>query len=135
VGRHVRELDRLEQTDWRAYELTDDLKARVQQTNEEHRRHSAEERRRVAQQIADDPEGPFKEYNAAMRSLRSQAPTMSHSEVKTRMRDLGREHDVSRFAPDADARALTGCSYGIAIIRRDFRLACERQDHGGQSDQ
>jgi hypothetical protein len=59
--------------DWQPYELTDDLMARVRRTNEEHRRHWEEGRRQVAQEIADDPERPFKEYNAAMRSLRSQA--------------------------------------------------------------
>jgi len=79
-------------SDWRPYELTDDLMARVERTKEEHRRYWEEEQRRVAQEIADDPEGPFKEYNAAMRSLRAEAPAMSHREVKTRMRDLGREH-------------------------------------------
>ena len=80
--------------DWRPFELTDDLWTRVQRTNEENRRHWEEERRRVAQEIADDPEGPFKEYNAAMRSLRSQAGALSHGEVRTRMRMLGREHHV-----------------------------------------
>lgn len=80
--------------DWRPHERTDDLMARVQRTNEEQRRHWEEERRRVAREIAHDPEGPFKEYNAAMRSLRSQARTMSHREVRKRMRDLGREHHV-----------------------------------------
>ena len=80
--------------DWRPYELTEDLMARVHRTHEEHRRHWEEERRRVAQEIADDPEGPFKEYNAAIRSLRSQAGGLSHREVETRLRDLGREHHV-----------------------------------------
>lgn len=80
--------------DWRPYELTDDLMARVQRTNEDNRRHWEEERRRVAQEIAADPEGPFKDYNAAIRSLRSQADGLSHREVKARMRDLGRKHDV-----------------------------------------
>jgi hypothetical protein len=77
---------------WRPYELTDDLVARVQRTKEEHRRDWEEERRRVAQEIADDPEGPFKGYNAAMRSLGAEASAMSHREVKKKMRDLGREH-------------------------------------------
>lgn len=80
---------------WRPYERTDDLMERVQRANEEQRRHWAEERRRVAQEIADDPEGPFNVYNAAMRSLQSQAHTMSHREAKARMRDLGREQHVT----------------------------------------
>lgn len=97
---------------WRPFELTDDLLARVQRTNEEHRRCWQEEQHRVAREIADDPEGPFKELNAAMQSLRAKAPAMSHSEVKTRMRDLGREHGFmlpdaylelqARLAKDAD---------------------------------
>lgn len=80
---------------WRPYERTDDLMERVKRANEEQRRHWDEERRRVAQEIADDPGGPFKVYNAAMRSLQSQAHTMSHREVKARMRDLGREQYVT----------------------------------------
>ncbi len=81
--------------DWRPFELTADLLARVARTHEENRRQWEEESRRVAQEIADDPEGPFKEYNAAMRSLRVQAPTMSHDEVLAKMRELGREHGVA----------------------------------------
>jgi hypothetical protein len=80
---------------WRPYELTDDLMARVQRTNEEHRRYLQEEQRQVAQDIADDPEGPFKGYNAAMKLLRAEAPVLSHREVKSRMSDLGREHDFT----------------------------------------
>lgn len=81
--------------DWRPYELTDDLVARVRRTHEEERRRWDEETRRVAQEIADDPEGPFKAYNAGLRSLRSQAPALSHQEDKQRLRDLGREHGVT----------------------------------------
>jgi hypothetical protein len=79
--------------DWRPYELTDDLLARAQRTKEEHRRSWEEEHRRVAQEIAADPEGPFREYNAAVQSLRVEATAMSHREVKARMRGLGRDHD------------------------------------------
>lgn len=85
--------------DWRPFEMTDELVARVQQTNEEQRRYWEEDARRVAQEIADDPEGPFKEYNAAIQSLRGEAHALSHRELTTRMRDLGREHDVT--LPDA----------------------------------
>jgi hypothetical protein len=85
--------------DWQPYELTDDLMARVQRTNEDQRRYWEEARRRTAREIAADPEGPFKEYNAAMQSLRAEAPAMSHREVKKRIRDLGREHDFR--LPDA----------------------------------
>jgi hypothetical protein len=85
--------------DWRPYELSSDLVARVERTHEEQRRFWEEERRRVAQQIAADPEGPFTEYNAGMRALRAEARGMSHQEVKARVRDLSREHDC--MLPDA----------------------------------
>jgi hypothetical protein len=70
----------------------------------------------VAQDIADDPEGPFKEYNAAMRSLRSQARTLPHSEVKTRMRDLGREHDF--MLPEAYLELQSRLAKDDAFYRR-----------------
>jgi hypothetical protein len=78
--------------DWRPHEPTEDLMARVQRTNEEHRRDWEEEQRRVAQEIEDDPDGPFKEYNAAIHVLRVEAAAMPHREVKSRMRLLGSEH-------------------------------------------
>lgn len=102
--------------DWRPFELTDDLMARVQRTNEEHGRYWDEEHRRAAQEIADDPEGPFKEYNAAMQSLRAEAPAMSHLDVKTRMRDLGREHDFT--LPDAYLELLSRLTKDEDFYRR-----------------
>jgi len=80
---------------WQPYDPTDELMARVQRTYEERRRDWEVEHRRVAQEIEDDPEGPFKEYNAAMRSLRAEAPAITHREVMTRMRELGREHSFT----------------------------------------
>ena len=91
--------------DWRPYELTEDLLARVQRTNEEQRRHVEAERRRTAQEIADDPEGPFKEYNAEMQVLRAAAPALRHRVVKSRVRDLTREHDFT--LPDAYLELLS----------------------------
>jgi hypothetical protein len=101
---------------WRPLELTADLLARVERTNEENRRKWEEESRRVAQEIADDPEGPFMEYNAAMRSLRSQAPSMSHGQVMDRMRDLGRQHGV--VLPDAYLELLARLSRDERFYRR-----------------
>jgi hypothetical protein len=73
--------------------VTDDLVDRVRRTNEEQKRYWEAEDRRVAREVADDPEGPFKEYNAAMRALAAQAPGMTHREVQSRVRALGREND------------------------------------------
>jgi hypothetical protein len=84
---------------WRPFELTDELVARVRQTNEEQERYWEEERLRVAQEIAQDPQGPFKGYNAGPQSLAVEAAGMSHREVKARMRELGRQHGVR--LPDA----------------------------------
>jgi len=80
---------------WRPIELTDDLMARVQRTKGEEQRYWDEEHRRAAQEMGVDPEGPFKEYNTAMQSLGAEAATMTHREVKARMRDLGHEHDFA----------------------------------------
>ncbi len=91
--------------DWRPYELTDDLMARVRRANEEERRSWEEEQRRTAQDIADDPEGPFQEYNAGMQTLRARAPAMSHGEVKRTIRDLGRAQGLT--LPDAYLELLS----------------------------
>jgi hypothetical protein len=72
--------------------VTDDLMDRVRRTNEEQERYWEAEQRRAAQEMADDPEGPFKEYNAAMHSLAAEAPGLTHREVQSRLRDLGREN-------------------------------------------
>jgi hypothetical protein len=79
--------------DWRPYEPTPDLMARVRRANEAERLSWEEERQRVAQEIADDPEGPFKEYNAAMQSLIVDAADLPHGEVKSRLRLLGQKHE------------------------------------------
>lgn len=85
--------------DWRPFELTDELMARVQRSSEARQREREDEQRQAAQELADRPEGPFKEYNAAMESLMAEASAMSHPELKARIRDLGREHDF--MLPDA----------------------------------
>jgi hypothetical protein len=102
--------------DWRPYEPTDELMTRVQRMYEEQSRFWKEERRRVAQEIADDPEGPFKEYNAAMRSLKAEAPALPHRAVKARMRDLCREHDVT--LPDVHVEMLSRLTKDEGFYRR-----------------
>lgn len=79
---------------WRPYELTDELLARVERANAEFQREWEAEERRAAQEVADDPEGPFKDFNAAMRLLRAEAPTLPHREVKARLRELSRAHGL-----------------------------------------
>lgn len=70
----------------------------------------------MAQEIAADPEVPFKEYNAAIRSLRAQAGTMPYEEVKARMRDLGREHHV--VLPEAYLELLARTAQEDGFYRR-----------------
>ena len=83
---------------WEPFALTDELMARVRQTHEEQQRHWDEESRRVAQEIADDPEGPFQEYNAAAQALKAEAAYLPHDEVKQRLRTLSQEHGLTYSA-------------------------------------
>lgn len=85
--------------DWHPFELSDELRDRVRRTHEENRRQWEAESRRVAQEIADDPEGPFKEYNAAIRSLASRDSHLTHAEIEATIRELGSRHGV--MLPDA----------------------------------
>lgn len=81
--------------DRRPYELTDEQLHRVQQEDLERQRAWDDERRRVAEEVADDPEGPFKEYNAAIGLLKAEAPSSSHRETKAKLRALIRAHGLS----------------------------------------
>ena len=81
--------------DWRPYEVTDEVRARVQQAHADQQREWEEDQRRAALEIANDPEGPFKEYNAAVALLREEARSMSHRECQDRLRDVGREHGLT----------------------------------------
>jgi hypothetical protein len=80
--------------DWRPYELSDEQLARVDQERLERERAWDEDRRRVAREVADDPEGPFQEYNAGLRHLREEASSLSHREVKAKLDELGRAHGL-----------------------------------------
>jgi hypothetical protein len=79
---------------WRPYEVTDELLARVQRANIELQRSWEQEKRRVDQEIANDPEGPLKEYNAAIGLLKAEAPSLPHREVKAKLRDLSDAHGL-----------------------------------------
>ena len=74
--------------------MTDELLAREERRQEEEMSRWKSERRRVAQEIAADPEGSMKYYNAAAQALGAEAPTLSHREVKARLRELSRAHEM-----------------------------------------
>jgi Cysteine-rich CPCC len=80
--------------DWRPFELTDELLGRVARANVEWQRSWEEEERRAAEEATDYPEGPFKEYNAAVQALKAEATHLPHGEVKTRLRDLSRSQGL-----------------------------------------
>jgi hypothetical protein len=79
---------------WRPYEVSEEQLRRAEQERLERERVWAEDRRRVAQEIAFDPEGPFKEYNAGLKLLEAEAPSLSHREVRAKLRDLSQAHGV-----------------------------------------
>jgi Cysteine-rich CPCC len=81
--------------DWQPIELTPQLMERVERANVEFRRWLEEEERQAAAKALDDPEGPFKEYNAAIQALKSQAPHLSHGEVEARFRELSHAQGMS----------------------------------------
>ena len=64
-----------------------------------------EERRAAEQEAELDPEGPFKEYNAAVQALQAEAAHLPHSEVKTRLRDLS--HAQGLMFPNAEIELLS----------------------------
>jgi Cysteine-rich CPCC len=91
--------------DWRPLELTPQLMERVERAHAEWRRWLEEEERQAAAELADDPEGPFKEYNAAIQALRSEAPRLSHDEVEARFRELSQAQRMP--FPDAEIELLS----------------------------
>lgn len=74
--------------DWRPFDLTDDMRARIERAYESERRFMDEANRRAAEELARNPEGPFKAYNAGVERLKDEAATMTHKEVDARLRDL-----------------------------------------------
>jgi hypothetical protein len=80
--------------DWRPFQLTDEVMERVARANEEMQRWFEKEERQAARELAEDPEGPFKEFNASLGSLRARSPNLSHRDVLAELRDLRRAHDV-----------------------------------------
>ena len=94
----------------------------------------------MAREIEDDPEGPFKEYNAAIRSLRADASTTSHRELKARMHQLSREHrsccPTPTWSCSPGRRRTRTSTMGTLSVRRGGSFATddrERTDGGGRS--
>lgn len=104
---NVRAPKRSEQRDpdWLPFELTAELKSRVEQANREEQRWLEEERRAAEQEAELDPEGPFKAYNAATRALKAESVHLPHREVKARLRDLSHAHGL--MFPDAEIELLS----------------------------
>lgn len=80
--------------DWRPLELSDELLARAERSKTAYRQEVDDGRRRLEQEIAADPEGSFKEYNAAARSLKEKAAALSHRERKAKLSELSRTHGM-----------------------------------------
>lgn len=81
--------------DWMPLELTSELLERTEQSRADRRQRFEEERRQVAQEIADGPEGTLKDYNAAVSSLRMQVPPPSHRELKTQLGQIAGAHGIT----------------------------------------
>ena len=80
--------------DWQPFELTDELLERAERARTEEEQSWEDERRRTAQEIADNPEGRFKEYNAAVESLKAEAPHLTHAELKAQLRQVSSAHGM-----------------------------------------
>lgn len=80
--------------DWTPLDLTGDLLKRADQARAEHERFYEEERSRFAQEIADNPEGSLKGYNAAVESLREHVPNCSYPELKAQLRQISDAHEM-----------------------------------------
>lgn len=80
--------------EWKPFELTGEVMARVHAAKEESDRAWAEEENQSAEEIERDPEGPFKEYNSRMRELADEAAFLSHAEVRARLAELSATHGL-----------------------------------------
>ena len=79
--------------DWRPIEVTDELLAKVEEAKAEQERLWEEEERRANEVLAElDPEEPLQEYNEAHRALLTEAKSLSHREVKQRLRAISNAH-------------------------------------------
>lgn len=73
---------------WRPYQLTESQRAQIEAEAAERQREWEAEERRLAEEIARDPGGPFEQFNAEFALLREVAPDMRHRDVKARLREL-----------------------------------------------
>lgn len=80
--------------DWRPLNLTEELLERAARATAEEEQCFEEERRRFAQEVAENPEGPFKGYNAAVGALQSRVEELTHRQVKAELRRIGIDHEL-----------------------------------------
>lgn len=90
---------------WLPIERTDELLERAHRARAEYEQYLDEEDRRAARELADDPEGPFAGYNAAVDALHEQAPHLSHREVKSQLHLVSTAHGMPW--DDADLELLS----------------------------
>ena len=80
--------------DWTPLDLSGGLLERAEQARLAEEQLYEQERRLVAQEIADNPEGSLKDYNAAVESLRTHVPDITHRELASRLREISDAHDL-----------------------------------------
>jgi hypothetical protein len=80
--------------DWSPIERTPELIARADEAVTAYEREIDQDRRRLAEKIAADRDGPMQGYDADVRALRAQAPDLRHREVKDRLRRISDHHDM-----------------------------------------
>jgi hypothetical protein len=99
--------------DWQPIERTPELVARADQAVVEHEREYEEERRRVTEEMAADPEGPMKGYNAAVAALQARTSHLSYRDVEAQLREISTTHGVPWSAAhlELQARLMTDKDY------------------------
>lgn len=79
---------------WQPIELTDQLRELVEGARRENEQYFEDQRRRIEQELAENPEGRYKGYNADVKTLLAGAEGMAHRELKSRLRQISETHDV-----------------------------------------
>ena len=87
---------------WRPIEVTEDVQRQMDRARTAFDEEMAELNARVAEDVARDPEGPLKEYNAAMRELASSVTYLSHAEVERRFREVSQAHGMLWPQPEIE---------------------------------
>ncbi|MCL8250039.1 hypothetical protein AERO_01470 [Aeromicrobium fastidiosum] len=90
---------------WQPLERSPELVARAERAREEHERQLADESRRFAEEIAANPEGSMKDYNAAVTQLSEDAANFPYREVRARLRLITGEHGVPMSAAHIELKS------------------------------